>query len=88
MSIVPKITRLTKLPELLKHKQEAEERSKKDREQSKKQKREQPSFNMEDEASINSSKMLELKVDKPTSKPQNEKKAEAKGKGGRVDLQV
>ncbi len=84
MSLVPKISRLRKLPGLLKHKQEAEERSKKDQEHPKK---ERPPFEIEDELSIDPDTLSEYKVEKQSQEPRKAT-SDNKNVGNNVDVKV
>ncbi|MCP9291879.1 MULTISPECIES: hypothetical protein [Gracilimonas] len=85
MSLVPKITRFTKLPELLKHKQEAEEKQKKGRQDRKDKDR--PPFVIEDEVALNSKSLSELKVRAHAKEPQKPKTKD-ETIGGHIDLQA
>ncbi len=85
MSLVPKITRFTKLPELLKHKQEERDRHKKGREDRDENKR--APFNIEDELSLSPESLSELKVKSPQKKTNKPPDINDK-KGGNIDLQV
>lgn len=86
MSLVPKITRFTKLPELLKHKQEAEEKQKKGR-QDRHEKDKHPPFSIEDEVSLSPESLSELKVQFPAKEPEKPKSND-ENIGGHIDLQV
>ncbi len=70
MSLVPKITRFTKLPELLKHKQEAEEKQKKGR-QDRQESGKHPPFHIdvEDEIALSKESISEYKVQTPAKEP-------------------
>lgn len=85
MSIVPKISRLRKLPELLKYKEETKERAKEER----KENQEQPDtpFEFDDEVTIDPDKLSEFKVDKTNSKPRQPKSGNKKV-GKNIDLKV
>jgi hypothetical protein len=85
MSLVPKITRVTKLPELLKHKQEAEEKQKKGRQDRKE--KERPPFVIEDEVALHSKTLSEFKVRTHSKEPQKPK-AKDETIGGHIDLQA
>lgn len=84
MSLVPKISRLTKLPQLLKKKKEARERSEKDKKDSEK---EQPAFNIEDEISISPDTISEYKIEKP-ARESRKAKSQNKGVGNNLDMKV
>ena len=85
MSLVPKITRFTKLPELLKHKQEAEEKQKKGRQDRKGKDR--PPFIIEDEVSLHSQDLKEFKVHTHSKEPQKPKTKD-ETIGGHIDLKA
>lgn len=85
MSLVPKISRFTKLPELLKHKQEERDRRKKGRQDRDEHKR--PPFSIEDELSLSPESLSELKVKSPEKKPHKSADIDDK-KGGNIDLQA
>ena len=90
MDLVPKITRLTKLPELLKQKQEAEEQSRKKREQER-DKKDRPHFEIEDEATFSSNARSELKSTTPApakKAPITPSEKESEGLGEHVDFRV
>lgn len=87
MSLVPKISRLHKIPELLRHRQEEEEQRKKKKQQEKEQ--EQNRF-IEDEVTISQASKAHLEVDLPTKLPAIPEiiKEKDKGKGVKLDLRV
>ncbi|SMO95485.1 hypothetical protein [Gracilimonas mengyeensis] len=85
MSLVPKISRLRKLPELLKYKEETKEREKKER----KENQEQPEkpFEIDDEVTINPDTLSEYKVEKVKSGLRQPKSGNKKV-GKNIDLKV
>lgn len=85
MTLIPKISRLTKLPGLLRHKQEAEEKSKKDRDGSGKK---YPSFNMEDENSVHSPDLSEYKIDRSIKEHTISPRSEDENIGKKIDVTI
>ena len=88
MSLLPKISRLQKIPEMLKHKQEEEEARKKRKEKDRKR-QEQQQFIL-DEVTISQSSKDQLKVNPPPFKPVAMKGPDKKeeGIGVKLDLRI
>lgn len=85
MTLIPKISRLKKLPELLRRKKDAEERSrnKKDDTQDKR-----PPFEIEDDVSINPEAISDLKIHQPPTPLRKAKSADDEKVGRNIDLTV
>ncbi|MEX0722405.1 MAG: hypothetical protein WD357_11290 [Gracilimonas sp.] len=85
MTLIPKISRLKKLPELLRQKKNAEEQSKKDE---KEDQNKRPSFEIDDEVSINPEALSGLKIHHPLT-PQRKARSDDDDKiGNNIDLTV
>lgn len=87
MSLLPKISRLTKIPELLKHKREEEEHQQKKKRQNQKQRNARI---IVDEVTISQASKAHLEVDIPFKRPEVPEiiKEKDEGKGGTIDLKV
>jgi len=87
MSLLPKISRLSKIPELLKHKKEEEEQQRKKKHQ--KEKERNARFII-DEVTISQASKTHMEVDipyKPPAVPEIIKEKD-EGKGVKIDLKV
>lgn len=80
MSQVPKITKYNRLPELLKYKQEAEEKTRN------RDDRRKPPFSREDEEAINPASINEYKVSSPKETPLP--RTDREGVGENIDLKI
>ena len=85
MTLIPKISRLTKLPALLKHRQEAEEEAKKKRDQARKQ---QPPFDLEKESKGNPSDLSEYKIKRAVNEHSASPKSDDEHVGKKIDVTV
>lgn len=85
MTLIPKISRLTNLPSLLKHKQEAEEESRKKREQAREK---HPPFNLEKESRGKLSDFSEYKIDRTANEHSNSPKSDDEHIGKKIDVTV
>lgn len=85
MTLIPKISRLKKLPELLRQKKNAEERSKKKRDDSQDK---QPPFEIDDDVSVNPETITDLKVHHPATPNRKAKSPNDDNVGRNIDLTV
>lgn len=85
MTLIPKISRLKKLPELLRQKKDAEERSDKEKEDSQQR---QPVFEIDDEVSINPETLSDLKIHHPLTPNRKAKSTKDENVGNNIDLTV
>lgn len=87
MSLLPKISRLSKIPELLKHKREEEEQQ---QEEKRRQQKERNSKFIVDEVTISQSSKAHLEVEKPTKMPEISEinKDKEDGIGIKIDLKI
>lgn len=85
MTLIPKISRLKKLPELLRQKKDAEERSDKEKNDSQKH---PPVFEIDDEVSINPETLSDLKIHHPLSPNRKAKSTKDENVGTNIDLTV
>jgi hypothetical protein len=86
MTLIPKISRLKKLPALLKQKRDAEERSEKEKQDSHQQR--QPVFEIDDEVSIDPETLSDLKIHHPLSPNRKAKSTKDENVGNNIDLTV
>ena len=84
MSLLPKISKLVRIPELLKHKKQEEEHQKRQRQ---KKERERNSNFIFNQVTISQTSKNYLEVDTPSKIPEivNERK---EGKGAKIDLRA
>ncbi len=87
MSLLPKISRLSKIPELLKHKKEEEEQQRKKKRD---QERERNARHIVDEVTISQASKAHLEVDVPNKLPHVPEiiKQKDEGKGVKLDIKV
>ncbi len=88
MSLLPKISRLHKIPELLKHKREEEQQQQHKKKQ--KKEKERNARYITDEVTISQSSKAHLEVDVPFKTPDVPEiiKEKDEGKGVKIDLKV
>ena len=89
MSLLPKISRLSKIPELLKHRREEEEHQQEQKRRQKQQKERNSKF-IVDEVTISQSSKAHLEVEKPNKMPEMSEinKDKEDGIGIKIDLKV
>lgn len=85
MSLIPKISQLLKLPELVKYKQKVEARDK--------SRKEYPDDNWiyydpDDEVTIDPDKISKYKVENPSKEPRKAKSADDDNIGRNIDLKI
>jgi hypothetical protein len=87
MSLLPKISKLSKIPELLKHKREEEEHQRKKKRQKEK---ERNSKFIIDEVTISQASKSNMEVEMPTKPPEVPEiiKEKDEGKGIKIDLRA
>jgi len=85
MTLIPKISRLEKLPELLKQKKNAEERSKREKDDSKDQR---PEFELEDDISISPETITDLKIHQPLTPHRKARSVDDEKVGKNIDLSI
>lgn len=88
MSLIPKITRLKKLPELLKQKREAEEHASKEKRHQQEKRKERQPFEIDDEVTLNPETLKDMKVHHPPTPHRQAKSADDENIGNNVDLTV
>ncbi len=88
MSLLPKISRLSKIPELLKHKKEEEEQQRKKKKRD--QERERNARFIVDEVTISQASKAHLEVEVPNKMPNVPEiiKEKDEGKGVKLDIKV
>lgn len=87
MTLIPKITRLKKLPELLKQKREAEEHATKEKQQQQEKRKEQKPFEIDDEVTLDPETLKDMKIHHPPT-PHRKAKSDDDNIGNNVDLTV
>ncbi|HKK24181.1 MAG TPA: hypothetical protein VJ941_01080 [Gracilimonas sp.] len=85
MTLIPKISRLKKLPELLKQKKNAEERSKREKDDPKDQR---PAFEIEDDISISPETITDLKIHQPLTPHRKPRSVDDEKVGKNIDLTI
>ncbi len=87
MSLLPKISKLSKIPELLKHKREEEEHQRKKKRE---RERERNSKFIIDEVTISQASKSHMEVEMPTKLPEVPEiiKEKDEGKGIKIDLRA
>ena len=87
MSLLPKISKLVRIPELLKHKREEEEQQRRKKRQNE---RDRNSKFIIDEVTISQTSKAYIEVDMPTKAPEVPDiiKEKSEGKGVKIDLRA
>ncbi|MFP8488645.1 hypothetical protein ACKGJO_06035 [Gracilimonas sp. Q87] len=85
MTLIPKISRLKKIPHLLKRKKDAEERSKKKKNDSEDK---HPPFEIDDKISLNPEAITDLKIHQPPTPNRQAKSSNEPEIGNNIDLTV
>ncbi|MAO63669.1 MAG: hypothetical protein CL666_01585 [Balneola sp.] len=87
MTLIPKISRLKKLPELLKQKREAEEHASKEKQHQQEKRKDRKPFEIDDEVTLNPATLKNMKIHHPPT-PHRRAKSEDDNIGNNVDLTV
>ena len=87
MTLIPKITRLKKLPELLKQKREAEEHASKEKQHQQEQRKERQPFKIDDEITLSPETLKDMKIHHPPT-PHRKASSEDENIGNNIDLTV
>ena len=88
MSLIPKITRLKKLPELLRQKREAEEHASKEKQHQQEQRKERQAFTIDDEVTLDPETLKNMKIHHPPTPHRQAKSADDENIGNHIDLMV